>query len=230
MTLVDGPPAWSRTPDTAHRLRELGPLGVLAFLVIVAGSLAGPVAGAFLVLVWAQLSDTPLRALGFAAPRSWPATAAAGAALGIGLKLVLKALVMPMLGAPAVNVRYQYLAGNAAALPWMLTVVLVSAAFGEEVLFRGYLFERSGKLLGHAGAALVATVVLTAALFAVAHYGDQGLPGVEQAAMTGLVFGGIFAWQRQIWIVMIAHAAFDITAIALIYNGWERPVAHLLFH
>jgi hypothetical protein len=28
---------------------------------------------------------------------------------------------------------------------------------------------------------------------------------------------------------MIVHAAFDITAVALIYRGWEVPVAHWLF-
>jgi hypothetical protein len=30
-------------------------------------------------------------------------------------------------------------------------------------------------------------------------------------------------------VVILAHAAFDLTAVALIYRGWEGPVAHLLF-
>ena len=117
---------------------------------------------------------------------------------------------MPLFGAPAVNPRYHYLAGNAAALPWMLYAVVVGAGFGEETVFRGFLFQRLGKLLGARRAALAATVLLTSGLFALAHYHDQGLPGVEQAAMTGLVFGTIYGVTRQLWLPMVAHAAFDV--------------------
>jgi uncharacterized protein len=216
------------TQDAAERLRGFGSVGVLAIVAIIAGSLAGPLVSAVLVLAWAQLSQTPLRALGLAAPRSWTATVAGGVLLGIAFKLSMKALVMPLLGAPPINTPYHYLAGNPAALPGMLAAVLVSAGFGEEVFFRGYVFERLGKLLGRGKVALTATLLLSAALFALAHYHDQRLPGVEQATVTGLVFGGIYAWRKQLWVVILAHAAFDLTAVALIYWGWEAPVAHLL--
>ena len=218
-----------RAQDAAEQLRGFGPLGLIAVIVILAGSLAGPVVGALLVWVWVQISKTPPQALGFKAPHSWPVTLVVGVVFGIVFKLCAKALVMPLLGAPPINIPYHYLAGNATALPGIVLSVLISASLGEEVLFRGYLFERFGKLLGHGQAALVATVLLSAAPFALAHYPDQRLPGVEQAAVTGLVFGGIFAWQRQIWFVMVAHAAFDLTAVALIYWNWEARVAHLLF-
>ncbi len=219
----------AQTQDASERLRGFGPVGLLAIFAIIAGSVAGPPVSAVLVLAWAQLSQTPLRALGLAAPRSWTATGAVGVLFGIAFKLSMKALVMPLLGAPPINERYHYLAGNPAALPGMLAAVLVSAGFGEEVFFRGYVFERLGKLLGRGKVALTATILLSATLFALAHYQDQRLPGVEQAAVTGLVFGGIYAWRKQLWAVIIAHAAFDLTAIALIYWGWEGPVAHLLF-
>lgn len=219
----------AQTRDAAQQLRDFTPLGVLAVLVIVAGSLAGPILSAVLVLAWAQLSHTPLPALGFRAPRSWPATLLLGVTFGIVFKLALKAIVMPLLGAPPINVHYQYLAGNAAALPWIVATILFSAGFAEEVFFRGYLFERFGKLLGRGKAALSATVLLSASLFSIAHYPDQGLPGAQQAALTGLVFGGIFAWRSQIWFLMVAHAAFNLTAVALIYMNWEVPVARLLF-
>jgi len=217
------------TQDTAERLQGFGLVGLLAIFAIIAGGMAGPLVSAVLVLAWAQLSQTPLRALGLAAPRSWTATVAVGVLLGIAFKLSMKALVMPLLGAPPLNTPYHYLAGNAAALPGMLAAVLVSAGFGEEVVFRGYVFERLGKLLGRGKVALTATILLSATLFALAHYPDQRLPGVEQAAVTGLVFGGIYAWRKQLWVVILAHAAFDLTAVALIYQGWEGPVAHLLF-
>ena len=187
-----------------------------------------PVAAA-LVLLWAHLSRTPWRALGFAHPRSWTRLFALGIPLGIVLKLAMKAVVMPLLGGPAVNPRYHYLAGNAAALPAMLFVVVVGAGFGEETVFRGFLFERLGKLLGARRAARAAIVLLTSALFALAHYSDQGLPGAEQAAVTGLVFGTMYDATRQLWLPMATHVAFDLTTVALIYWNWEAAVAHFVF-
>jgi CAAX protease family protein len=221
----------SRTPlsDLAEQLRGFGPVGLLALLIILAGNLLVVPLSAVLVLVWAHLSQTPWRTLGFAAPRSWTRTFAIGVPFGIAFKLAMKAIVMPLFGAPAVNPQYHYLAGNAAALPWMLYAVVVGAGFGEETVFRGFLFQRLGTLLGAGRAALAATVLLTSGLFALAHYHDQGLPGVEQAAVTGLVLGTIYGVTRQLWLPMVAHATFDVTAVALIYWNWESAVAHLLF-
>lgn len=215
---------------TEPRLRGFGPRGVFAILVVFAGAIVGgPLLAAALVLVWARLSGTPFRALGFVRPRNWTATLLGGSAFGVVLKLVMKALVMPLLGAPAINAPYHYLAGNTAALPLMIATVLVSAAFAEEVVFRGYLFERLGALLGTSRAALAATLLISAALFAAAHYGGQGLPGVEQAAVTGLVIGGVYAWRKELWTPMVVHAAFDLAALALIYGDLEERVAHWIF-
>jgi membrane protease YdiL (CAAX protease family) len=72
-------------------------------------------------------------------------------------------------------------------------------------------------------------VVLTSAVFASGHYADQGLAGVEQATFTGLAFGTIFAITGRIWMVMCAHAAFDLTALAIIYCDLESKVAHFVF-
>jgi uncharacterized protein len=213
----------------AHRLRSFGPLGVPATFIILVAALLGPLVSGALILVWATLSQTPLRDLGFSRPRNWAVTIVGAAAVGIVLKLVLKALVMPLLGAPPVNATYHYLAGNTAALPAMVGSVLISAGFGEELFFRGYLFNRIHTLLGRTPVAVAVAIVSSSAVFAVAHYPDQGLPGVEQAAVTGLVLGGLFAWQKRIWIPMIAHVAFDLAAVALIYYNVEEQVARSLF-
>ena len=143
--------------------------------------------------------------------------------------LIIVAIVMPLLGAPAINPAYHYLAGNRAALPGMVFTMIVGAGFAEETLFRGYLFERLGKLFGTGVGAKVSIVLLTSALFALGHYSNLGLPGVEQAMITGLTFGTIFAITGRIWMVMCAHAAFDLAAVAIIYWNLEATVAHLVF-
>jgi membrane protease YdiL (CAAX protease family) len=222
---VTGAPA-----DFAARLRGFGPAGSLAVAVIVAtGVLLGALASAVLVLAWASLSRTPWSELGYVRPRSWARTVALGVASGAAFKLLLKAVVMPLLGADPVNRAYHYLAGNRAALPGILFAVVVGAAFGEETFYRGYLFERLRKLLGTGRGAAIAVLLATSALFAAAHYADQGVAGAEQAAITGLVFGGIFAATRRIWLPICMHAAFDLTAVAIIYWGLETKVAHLVF-
>jgi len=71
--------------------------------------------------------------------------------------------------------------------------------------------------------------VISTALFSAAHYLGQGVPGVEQAAVTGLVIAVIYAWRREIWTPMVVHVAFDLTALVLIYFDLEETVAHWIF-
>jgi CAAX protease family protein len=148
---------------------------------------------------------------------------------GGAFKLLMKMIVMPLLGADPVNHAYHFLAGNRAALPGMIFALIVVAGFGEETVFRGYLFERFGKLFGSSAWAKAIIVLITATWFGAAHYSVQGLAGAEQAAIVGLVFGTIFANSGRIWMLMVAHAAFDLTALAIIYWDMESRVAHLIF-
>ena len=194
-----------------------------------AGNLLFIPLSALLVLAWAWRSGTPWRELGFVRPVHWPRTIAIGLAFGITLKLVMKAIVMPLFGAPPENPAYHFLVGNAAVLPGVLYLVIAGAGFGEETLFRGYLFERLGKLFRPGVWSTAMIVFFTAAFFGLVHYPDQGVAGVEQATIVGLVFGTIFAMTRRIWMLMVAHAAFDLAAVAIIYWDWERAVAQLFF-
>jgi membrane protease YdiL (CAAX protease family) len=184
---------------------------------------------AVLILLWAHVSKKPWRDLGFVKPDSWISTVVESVILGVVFKVGMKALVMPLLGANAVNQPYHYLAGNTAELPGMIALLIVGAGFGEELFFRSFLFDRLGKLLPDKAWTKAAIVVFTAALFASAHLPDQGWAGAEQAAVTGLVFGAFYANTGRIVPVMIAHASFDLAALAMIYYDVEPTVAHLIF-
>jgi uncharacterized protein len=219
----------SKADDIAVSLRGFGPLGILAILLILATSTVALLVGAILVLIWVRLSRTPWREIGYVRPKSWTATLVVGIAFGVAFKFVMKALVMPLLGAPTINQAYHFLTGNAAALPWMLFVVIFRAGFGEETIFRGWMFERLGKLFGSSAPAKILIVLLTSALFGLAHYADQGFAGAEQATITGLVFGTIFAISGRLFLPMIAHVAFDLTALAIIYWDLETAVARFIF-
>lgn len=161
-------------------------------------------------------------------PGSWIGGLVAGAVFGVALKIFMKAVVMPYLGAPDQNPAYQYMVGNAKALGEFLVYVIIGAGFAEETFFRGYLFERLGKILGPGALSKAFIVIATSALFGVAHW-QQGLPGIEQAAIVGFVLASIFAVTGRIWFLMVAHAAFDFAAALMIYFNLEAKVAHLVF-
>jgi membrane protease YdiL (CAAX protease family) len=221
-------PPLSSSDRVTAALRGFGPLGIFAILVILASNFVAPLS-AVLVLVWAWLSRTPWREIGYVRPKSWIITVAVGLVFGLVFKFFMKAIVMPLLGAPPINRAYHFLAGNTAALPWMIFVFIFVAGFGEETFFRGWMFERLGKLFGSTVWAKTSIVLITSILFALGHYAVQGVPGVEQAMITGLTFGTIFAMTGSIFMLMITHAAFDLTALAMIYWDFETTVAHFIF-
>ena len=213
----------------AARLRGFGALGILAIIIILGGNFILTPLSAILVLIWAKISNTPWRELGFIRTRSWTKTIVLGVAFGVALKFTMKAIVMPLFGAPPINWAYHFVTGNPAVIPDMLYTIIVTAGFGEEVLYRAWMFERLGKLFGQSATAKGAIVLITAILFAAAHYPGQGWPGVEQAFVVGLIFGSIFATTGLIFMLMIAHTAFDLTALWMIYYDLETPIAHLIF-
>jgi CAAX protease family protein len=227
---MDGP-LEARHSDNqfSAQLRGFGPVGLLAIILILLGNFLFIPLSALLVLWWRYLSRTSWRALGFLQPRSWWRTIAVGILFGALLKFAMKALVMPLLGADPINQAYRHLAGNKAAIPMALYGMIIGAGFGEETLFRGYFFERLGKLFGSGVIAKLAIVVITSIVFGLLHYSHQGLTGVQQATIVGLVFAGIFAVTGRIFMLMIAHAAFDLTAYTMIYWGLETRIAHLIF-
>lgn len=224
--VADMTTAKARHDDLAARLRGFGPVGIAAILLIVGANLIVAPAGAMLAVVWARISHVSWTDLGFRRPRSWVMTLIVGTLAGVILKLLMKALVMPLLGGPAVNAAYHFVADNRPALVQMILASIIVGGIGEEILYRGFLFERLWRLLGKSAAATAAIVVLVTVLFASIHIPEQGRYGAAQALFTGLTFGTIYALTRRLWLPIVIHAAFDITAVLLIYFNLEAPLAH----
>jgi membrane protease YdiL (CAAX protease family) len=218
------------TGSLSAQLRGFGLIGLLAIAAIIAVDVIGKPMSALAVLLWVRASRTPWSELGFVGPRSWTVAIMGGIAIGVALKLLMKSVVMPLLSAPAVNEAYHFLEGNRAAIPAMLYAIVVGAGFGEETLFRGFMFERLRRLLGTKPWPQVAIVLFTSLLFGLAHYADQGLPGTQQGIIVGVVYSALYLYTRSLYPVMIAHVAFDLTAWWIIYHGLETEVARLFFH
>ncbi|MEP7322820.1 MAG: type II CAAX endopeptidase family protein [Saprospiraceae bacterium] len=218
----------------ASDLRGFGPIGIsVIFLILFTGNifigkLIIPL-GAILVLLWMYWSQTPWKEIGYVKSNQWFRIIVFGILGGITFKIFLKALIMPLLGAPSINQNYHYLAGNTSQLPFAIWAMLV-AGFAEETVFRGFMFERINKLLGNGIRTKLVAILITSLLFGLSHYINQGKWGVLQGTIFGLVFASFYALRPHIWSLMIAHASFDLTALYMIYNDLESRVAHLFFN
>src|SRR5205814_8563180 len=98
------------TDGFAAKLRGFGPAGITAIILVLAGNIVVPPLGALLALLWTWWARVPWADIGFTRPRNWLVAIVGAAAAGVLLKLALKALLLPLLGAPAVNPAYQFVA------------------------------------------------------------------------------------------------------------------------
>ncbi|HTT85457.1 MAG TPA: CPBP family intramembrane glutamic endopeptidase [Rhizomicrobium sp.] len=95
---------------------------------------------------------------------------------------------------------------------WFRVVLVTRAAVAEEVVFRGYGFERITELTGSKYLAAAATF----ALFALAHYSGGGLALFLVAAWGGLILTLLYLWQRNLWITITAHWLTDAVGFLLV--------------
>jgi membrane protease YdiL (CAAX protease family) len=139
--------------------------------------------------------DLPMRA----APR--------GLAIGI---LVGFLLFCALVGIAALFDVYNIVgAGDTRELVKDLAGMTLTAAFLEELLFRGILF-RWIEAFGGSWAALV----LTSALFGLAHIFNANATWVSSLAITveaGVMLGGAYMLARNLWVPIGLHAAWNFT-------------------
>ena len=132
----------------------------------------------------------------------------------IALLGVLKAIGLPEHDVSALRA---LLEGNTVAyLLFLIPVSWGSAAFGEEMLLRGFMLNRLERLSRSTSWAVVGQ----AAIFASAHF-YQGITGVLLIFAVGLVFGAMFIRSgRNLWPVIAAHGVIDTIAMTALYAGW----------
>jgi len=116
---------------------------------------------------------------------------------------------------------YGALKGNAEVALQLLGYALVSAAIGEEILFRGFLLHQLTEVFGSSQRARWSIILVSSVLFGLAH-SIQGATGIVTTGFVGLVFS--WAWfrsNRNLWALMTAHALVDSFGIGMLYLGWQ---------
>ncbi len=94
-----------------------------------------------------------------------------------------------------------------------------AAGFGEELIYRGFLFGRLAQALGGAQLAQAGALLLQAGLFALGH-SYLGPRGMLNAGLLGLLSGAAYiANGRMLWPLVFAHAAVDTSGLTALYLG-----------
>ncbi len=94
-----------------------------------------------------------------------------------------------------------------------------AAAFGEEMIYRGFIFRRLLHAFGGNTVAVAAALVAQSMLFALGHL-YLGPRGMLNAAMVGLTSGVAYlANGRVLWPLIIAHGLVDSVGLTALYLG-----------
>jgi CAAX protease family protein len=100
---------------------------------------------------------------------------------------------------------------------YIITVVWVGAAFGEEMLFRGFAMNNIAECLGSSRLAWTIALLSQAALFGFGH-GYQGWIGIILTGSVGLIFGAVYLLGKRAMLpLIIAHGFIDTLSLTQFY-------------
>lgn len=108
-------------------------------------------------------------------------------------------------------------------IPWAaLALTVVPAVLHEELLFRGYAFQ---KLLARSP---FIAVVSSAGLFAALHAGnrDAGILALANLASAGVLLGLVFVLYRSLWAPIGVHLSWNVVSGPVLgheVSGWNAP-------
>lgn len=136
--------------------------------------------------------------------------------LELSMDFIVQPLVSKILSEPADYSSFEMIEGDLGKYVKWLFNMWVSAAFGEELLFRAFAFLQLRKILGEKKLLLV---LLSAVLFSLPHL-YQGISGLIMTFLFGLAFGFIYLKFKNIWINIIIHGLIDTVFLTLSYYGY----------
>jgi len=109
--------------------------------------------------------------------------------------------------------------GNFKLTVAMIALLWILAAFGEELVYRGYLMNRVADLGGGTRTAWVVSLFAISALFGFAHY-QQGFTGILEEGSDGLILGLMYLGSgRKLAVPIVAHGICDTIDIVLLFLG-----------
>jgi len=180
----------------------------------------------FLLAVgWAsmRLRGVRWRDAGLSLPPGWLRLAAIGIVAGAAMWLLEFYFTMPMLYRvlgywPDLST-FDELVGSGQLLLVYLGLNWVLAAFGEEMVWRGYALPRAAQFCGSGTRAWVIALIVVNLGFGLAHL-YQGPSGMIQATVAGVLLGVLYlATGRNLVAPIVAHGISNSIDFTVMYLG-----------
>jgi membrane protease YdiL (CAAX protease family) len=159
--------------------------------------------------------------LGLRRPPAVWRTVGTAVAAALGILLAVRLAILPfavwITGVPVDTSAFEVIRGNARVLLAGLALAWTLAAFGEEMVFRGYLMSRIAGVAGGTHAGWAAALVISSACFGWAH-GYQGPAGMVATGLIGALLGLLYLRTgRNLWTVIVCHGVVDTLTMTLVY-------------
>lgn len=178
-----------------------------------------------LALGWGSLLFRKIgwRGIGLKLYRGWVTTVAIGLACGVLLELfelfVSQPILVHLIGKQADLSQFRDLTGNLKQTALYILLVWIVAAFGEEMIYRGYLMNRVADLLNRTRNAWIVSLIVVHIVFGLAH-SYQGLTGVIDEGLMGVLLAAIYLQTgRNLAVPIVAHGIQDSIDLILIFTG-----------
>lgn len=182
--------------------------------------------GLIRLALWLRRSS--FREFGLKSPKSWLKTIllSVGGLITIYVVVVLTMpVVIRLTGKPVDRSQFDVLRGNVPALAIGLLVIWTLAAFGEELIFRGYLMNTLARAFRQEKTGWIAACIVNSVIFGIGHT-YQGISGVILLAVVGLLYALFYLGSgRNLWVPILMHGLYDTAAFVIIFFSLDKPSA-----
>jgi len=176
------------------------------------------------LLGWASLRLRGMRwkDVGFTRPSSWKLALFVGLLAGLFIEAFELFISQPLLARwtgkmPDLSA-FSAVHGHLKIVVIYILLIWILAAFGEELVYRGYLMNRLAGLF-RVRSRWVISVIVVAMIFGCSHTG-QGSTGILENIWDGFLLGAVYlACGRNLTAAIVAHGVTDTLDLLLMYLG-----------
>ena len=180
--------------------------------------------GLIRLVLWLRRSSW--REFGLKKPKSWLKTillAIGGLITICFVVIVTMPFVIRLTGKSVDRSPFDALRGNVPALIIGLLVVWTLAAFGEELIFRGYLMNTLARAFRQEKTGWIVACIVNSIIFGIGHT-YQGISGVILLGVVGLLYALFYLESgRNLWVPILIHGLYDTSAFLVIFFSLDKP-------
>jgi membrane protease YdiL (CAAX protease family) len=175
------------------------------------------------VLISIIIRRRGLKGIGLVRPKSWTFTLVLGIVGGCMYQFLSLYAIEPLIGRITGSLpdlsHFAAIKGNIKFFLTWLAITWTVAAFGEEIIYRGYMMNRTADFFKSSKSRWVIGLLFSSILFGTIHY-YQELSGMLSTGISGLFFGAYFlASGRNLWASILAHGVSNSIGFILIFLG-----------